>query len=70
LARWCGVEGGGRGTEGGIIDGVASREAGTVTGVGDDDGGTVGGVEVKGGVNNGVGVMGSGMVRWGHYRRR
>jgi hypothetical protein len=27
LARWRGVEGGGRGTEGGGVDGVVSREA-------------------------------------------
>jgi hypothetical protein len=27
LARWCGIEGGGRGTKGGGVDGEASREA-------------------------------------------
>jgi hypothetical protein len=45
-----GIEGGGRGTEGGSINGIASREAGsrTAIGVGDDDEATTGGVEAEG----------------------
>jgi hypothetical protein len=42
----------------------------TATGVGDDDGGTASGVEAEGGVGNGVGAKGSGMVRQGRGRRR
>jgi hypothetical protein len=62
LARWRDVEEGGKGTEGGGVDGTASREArsGTTTGVGDDDGGTTGGIEAKGGVRDGA--MGSVMA--------
>jgi hypothetical protein len=43
---------------------AASREAGSgmAMGVRDDDGGTASGVEAKGGVGNGVGATGSGMV--------
>jgi hypothetical protein len=65
LAQWRGIEGGGRGTEGGDVDGMTSREAGSrmAMGVGDDDGGTASGVEAKGGVSNGIGATGSGMVR-------
>jgi hypothetical protein len=53
--RWRGVEGG---------------RVRNGDGVGDDDGGTTGGVEADGGVDNGVGAMGSGMVRQGWGRRR
>jgi hypothetical protein len=62
LAQWCGIEGGSKGTEGGGVDGAASREArsGTAMGVGDDDGGTAGDIEAKGGVDNRVGATGSG----------
>jgi hypothetical protein len=56
--RW----GGQRGWCDGVGDGAMG--SGTVTGVGDDDGGTAGGVKAEGGVGNGVGAMGSGMVRW------
>jgi hypothetical protein len=42
--------------------------SGMATGVRDDDGGTAIGVEAEGGVSNGVGVMGSGMVRRGRGR--
>jgi hypothetical protein len=39
-------------------------------GVGDDGGGTVGGVEAEGGVGNGVGATGLGMVRRGRGWRQ
>jgi hypothetical protein len=50
--------------------GDGAMGSGTVTGVEDDDGGTTGGVEAVGGVGNGVGLIGSGMVRRGQGRRR
>jgi hypothetical protein len=50
--------------------GDGATGSGMVTGVGDDDGGTVGGVEAEGGVGNGVGMTGSGIVRRGRGQRR
>jgi hypothetical protein len=44
---------------------VGVRSIGSVTVVGDDDRGTTSGVEANGEVSNGVGVMGSRMVRRG-----
>jgi hypothetical protein len=72
LAQRRGVEGGGKGTEGDDVDGAALREAGsgTVTGVWDDDGGTAGSIEAEGGVGNGVGATGSGMVQQGRGWQR
>jgi hypothetical protein len=50
--------------------GDGAMGSGTTTGVRDDDGGIAGSVEAEGAVDNGVGMMGSGMVRQGPGRRR